>query len=165
MARFTLTLSLAIFLTFTTSVFCQDITNVWQCINLELTDDVLDSFPSDATSSVQNCALAFVKGSVTGDLKTFALPFSDEIRSSEFGIADLNNIPAALTNEFSTLMASISNCTTRLISYSETNSNGVFKVNLNLQRQGRGYNRAEMARLDIVQTNAAWRIVNWDIDE
>lgn len=148
-----------------TLVSAGDITNIGQCLNTNLTAEVLCRFPSDSTSTVQKCVLAFVKGSVNGDLKTFASPFSAEIRSSEFGISDLNNIPSSLRNEFSALMTSVSNCTSRVVSYNETTNSGVVKVNITLHRQGIGYNRVEASHLDVVNTNNIWRIINWDVDE
>ena len=146
-------------------VYGEDITNISQCINTNLTSDVLNRFPTNATSNVQNCVLAFVKGGVTGDLKTFASPFSDEMRALEFGISSLDSIPASVSNEFFVLMSSISNCTNKVISYTEITTNGLLKVTITLHRQGDNFNRNEVAHLDILQTNNVWRIVNWDVDE
>ncbi len=142
-----------------------DITNVSQCINTNLTAEMLAQFPTNPTLTVQNCVLTFVKGSVNGDLKVFAAPFSAEIRTSELGISDLDNIPIAIRTEFSSLMTSVTNCTSRVTSYAETANNGVVKATLTLRRQGVGYNRVEVAHLDIAQTNGTWRIINWDVDE
>ena len=141
------------------------ITSVSQCINTNLTAEVLARFPSNSTLTVQNCVLAFVKGSVNGDLKTFAAPFSVEIRSSEFGISDLDNIPIAIRAEFSSLMTSATNCTSKVTSYTETTNNGVVKATIVLRRHGDGYNHVEESHLDIAQTNNTWRIINWDVDE
>ena len=143
----------------------ENITNINQCININLTSDVLDRFPTNTTSTVQNCVLAFVKGSVTGDLKTFASPFSDEIRALEFGISRLDTIPVSASNEFSVLMSSVSNCTSKVIVYTEITNNSLIKANIILHRQGDNYNRNEVVRLDISQTNNIWRIVCWDVDE
>ena len=148
-----------------TLVYGEGIANVNQCMNTNLTADVLSGFPSNATATAQNCVLAFVKGSVNGDLRTFASPFSAEIRSSEFGFSDLENIPATATTEFAALMASISNCTSRIVSYSETTNNGLIKANITIHRQGANHDRAEVAHLDIAQTNNVWSIVSWDVDE
>ena len=146
-------------------VHSENITSISQCMNTNLTEDILAEFPTNATASAQNCVLTFVKGSVNGNLKTFASPFSDEICTSEFGFSDLNNIPVSIRNEFSALMAPISNCTSKVISYSEIASNGLIKVDIALHRQGENYSRAEVAHLDIAQTNILWRIINWDVDE
>lgn len=146
-------------------VYGEDITNISQCINTNLTSDVLDRFPTNTTSTVQNCVLAFVKGSVTGDLKTFASPFSDEIRALEFGISRLDTIPVSASNEFSVLMLSVSNCTSKVIAYTEITNNSLIKANITLHRQGDNYNRNEVAHLDISQTNNIWCIINWDVDE
>ena len=151
--------------TFLCVAYGEGITNIIQCINASLTSDVLGQFPTNATASVQNCVLTFVKGSVSGDLKTFASPFSDQIRSSEFGISDLDNVPISVSNEFSVLMSSISNCTNKVIAYDETTSNGLIRSNITIHRQGENYNRAEIVHLDIAQTNNIWSIVNWDVDE
>ena len=141
------------------------ITNINQCLNTSLTAEVLNRFSNNATSTVQNCVLTFVKGSVNGDLRMFALPFSAEIRSSEFGISDLNNVSSSLKKEFSELMTSVSNCTSRVVSYSETTNGGVVKVNISIHRQGTGYNRDESSHLDIANTGNGWCIINWDVDE
>jgi len=144
---------------------CNAMTNISQCMNTNLTSDALATFPTNSTLSVQNCVLAFVKGGVNGDLRTFASPFSDEIRISEFGFSSLDSIPASVSNEFSALMSSISNCTCKVISYNETATNGLIRANITLHRQGENYNRAEVSHLDIKQTNGVWRIVSWDVDE
>ena len=145
-------------------VYGEDITNISQCINTNLTSDVLNWFPTNATSNVQNCVLAFVRGGMTGDLKTFASPFSDEIRALEFGISSLDNIPASVSNEFSVLISSISNCTNKVISYTEITNNGLLKVTITFHWQGDNFNRNEVVHFDILQTNNVWRIVNWDVD-
>ena len=143
----------------------EGITSIYQCMNTNLTSDVLANFPTNATSTAQNCVLAFVKGSVNGDLRTFASPFTDEIRTSEFGFSNLDSIPASVSNEFSMLMSSISNCMNKVISYSETTNNGLIRISVALHRQGENYNRAEVSHLDIAQTNNIWCIVSWDVDE
>lgn len=134
-------------------------------MNTNLTADVLANFPTNTTSTAQNCVLAFVKGSVNGNLRTFASPFTDEIRASEFGFSNLDSIQASVSNEFSVLMSSISNCMNKVISYNEITNNGLIKISITLHRQGENYNRAEVAHLDIAQTNNVWRIVSWDVDE
>lgn len=143
----------------------EGITNIAQCMNTNLTADVLACFPSNCNATVQNCVLTFVKGGVEGDLRTFASPFSTEVMLSEFGIADLDDIPSPIQNEFSTLMNSMSNSTVRIVSYSETTNSGVVKANISLHRQALGYNRIEAVHLDLSQTNDVWCITNWDADE
>ena len=143
----------------------EGITNISQCINTNLTSDVLERFPTIATSSVQNCVLVFLKGSVNGDLQTFASPFSDEILISEFGIPDVNAIPASASNEFAALMSSVSNCMSKVISYAEITNYSTVKATITLHRQGDYYNRNEVVHLDLLQTNHVWHIVNWDVDE
>ena len=114
---------------------------------------------------MQHRVLAFVKGSVNGNLKTFAEPFSAQIRFTEFGISDLNNIPITTENEFSALMTSVSNCENKVVSYDETTNNGVVRATITFRRQGVGYNRTEVSHLDLVETNNYWQITNWDVDE
>ena len=143
----------------------ESITNISQCMNANLTSEILERFPANPTSSVQNCVLAFIKGSVNGDLRTFAAPFSDEIRISEFGISNIDSIPASASDEFSALMSSISNCTSKVISYGEITNNGTVKASVTLHRQGVLYNRNEVVHLDMSQTNQVWRIANWEVDE
>jgi hypothetical protein len=106
-----------------------------------------------------------VKGSVHGDLRTFALPFSEQIRSSEFGFTNIDYIPAFLSNEFSELMSSISNCTTKVVAYNETTNEGLTKASITMHRIGMNYNRVEVSHLDIAKTNNVWNIVKWDVDE
>lgn len=146
-------------------VYGEGITNISQCMNTNLTSDVLTMFPADATSSPQRCVLAFVKGSVSGDLRTFASPFASEILASEFGFSSVESIPAAVSNEFATLMSSITNSTCKVISYGEVTTNGLIRAHITLHRQGENYNRAEACYLDISQTNGVWRIVSWDACE
>lgn len=146
-------------------VYGDEITNITQCMNTSLTSNVLERFPTNATSTVQSCVLSFVKGVVIGDLKTFSSPFSEQIRASEFGFSDLDDIPASVSDEFSALMSSVSNCTNKVISYDETTNNELIRVNITLQRQSANYNRAEVSHLDITQTSNGWYIVNWDVDE
>ena len=165
MVKSPLILAMAISTTLFHGVYGENITNIIQCMNTNLTSDVLGRFPTDATSTAQNCVLAFVKGGVIGDLKTFASPFSDQIRSSEFGISSLDSIPASVSNEFSMLMSSVSNCASKVIAYSETTNNGLIQACITLHRQGESYNRAEVVHLDITQTNNIWCIINWDVDE
>ena len=165
MVKTPLMLTMVVSIALINRVYGEDITNISQCINTNLTSEVLDSFPTNATSTIQNCVLAFVKGSVTGDLKTFASPFSDEIRALEFGVSRLDSIPASVNNEFSALMSSVSNCTSKVISYTEVTNNSLIKANITLHRQGDNYNRNEVAHLDISQTNNIWCIINWDVDE
>lgn len=141
------------------------ITNIVQCMNTNLTADVLARFPSNCNATVQNCVLTFVKGGVEGDLRTFASPFSTEVLSSEFGITNLDDIPSSIQNEFATLMNSISNSAVRIVSYCETTTSGVVKANISLHRQALGYNRIEVVHLDLSQTNDVWCITNWDADE
>ena len=142
-----------------------DITNINQCMNTNLSADILRQFPCHSTSTVQHCVLAFVKGSVNGNLKTFAEPFSAQIRFTEFGISDLNNIPITTENEFSALMTSVSNCENKVVSYDESTNNGVVRATITFRRQGVGYNRTEVSHLDLVETNNYWQITNWDVDE
>lgn len=145
--------------------FADEITNIEQCMNTNLTADVLSRFPSNPTSSVQSCVLTFVKGSVIGDMRLFASSFSAASRFSEFGIADLDDIPATISKGFFNLMTSVSNCTSKVMSYNEMTNNGVVKATISLHRHGIGYNRSEVSHLDIVQTNSFWHIMNWDVEE
>lgn len=165
MVKSPLFLTMVASIAFVCGVHSEDITNIIQCMNTNLTSDVLGRFPTNATSSAQNCVLTFVKGSVKGDLKTFAAPFSEQIRSSEFGVPNLDSIPASVSNEFSVLMSSISNCTNKVVAYNETTNSGVIRANITLHRQGVNYNRAEVSHLDIAQTNNVWQIISWDVDE
>lgn len=143
----------------------ENITNIIQCINTNLTSDVLERFPTNATYSVHSCVLNFIKGSVVGDLKIFAAPFSEQLLFSEFKIYNLENIPASLSHEFSMLMSSISNSTTKVISYSETISNGMIRANIMIHRQGLHLNRSENVHLEIMEINNKWRISDWNVDE
>lgn len=165
MVKTPLILAMVASIAFVCGVHGEDITNIIQCMYTNLTSDVLGRFPTNATATAQNCVLTFVKGSVNGDLKTFAAPFSEQIRISEFGLTNLDSIPASVSNEFSVLMSSVLNCTNKVIAYSETTNNGLIRANITLHRQGVNYNRAEVSHLDIAQTNNVWRIINWDVGE
>jgi hypothetical protein len=93
------------------------------------------------------------------------MPFSEQIRSSEFGFTNIDYIPAFLRNEFSELMSSISNCTTKIVAYNETTNKGLIKASIALHRIGMNYNRVEVSHLDITKTNDVWNIVRWYVDE
>ena len=165
MVKTSLILAMAANITFGCSVYGEGITNIIQCMNIALTSDVLKRFPTNATATAQDCVLSFVKGCVHGDLRTFAMPFSGQIRSSEFGFTNIDHIPAFLSNEFSELMSSISNCTTKIVVYNETTNKGLIKASIALHRIGMNYNRVEVSHLDITKTNDVWNIVRWDVDE
>ncbi len=158
-------LLLAVMLMDVSFALCGDIVDIRQCMNTNLTTEVLSRFPTNATTSVQNCVLFFVRGSVEGNLRTFLTPFSREMRVSEFGVSDLNDIPLSMKNEFSALMSSVSNCVSQVGVYSETTNSGHVRCDLEIQRRGENYNRSEIVHLDIVQTNSFWQIINWDVDE
>ena len=155
-----LLLAMAASITFGCSVYGEGITNIIQCMNIALTSDVFKRFPTNATATAQDCVLSFVKGSVHGDLRTFALPFSEQIRSSEFGFTNIDYIPAFLSNEFSELMSSISNCTTKVVAYNETTNEGLTKASITMHRIGMNHNLVEVSHLDIAKTNNVWNIVN-----
>lgn len=66
------------------------ITNITQCLNLELTKERLAEFPDKDNSSPQNCILGFVKGAVCGDYLSFLTPLSDDVRIEETGTSVLS---------------------------------------------------------------------------
>jgi hypothetical protein len=72
MVKTSLLLAMAASITFGCSVYGEGITNIIQCMNIALTSDVFKRFPTNATATAQDCVLSFVKGSVHGDLRTFA---------------------------------------------------------------------------------------------
>ncbi len=90
------------------------------------------------------------------DIKDVALPFVFQ---------RFFTIPASASNEFAALVSSVSNCTSKVISYAEITNRSTVKATITLHRQGDCYNRNEVVHLDILQTNHVWHIVNWDVDE
>lgn len=158
-------LSVAMAVLYVAALHGSEISDIRQCMNTNLTNEVLSSFRTNSMVSVQDCVLLFVKGSVTGDLKTFLSPFSAKSRFAEFGISDLDSIPASLSSEFSTLMSSVSNCVTRVTAYSEVTNNSIVRSDITFYRQGMNYNRYETVHLGVSQTNNLWRIKEWDVDE
>lgn len=85
-------IAIAVSITLVCGAYGDGITNISQCMNTSLTAEVLATFPTNTTATAQNCVLAFVKGSVSGDLRMFASPFLDEIRISEFGFHGLDSV-------------------------------------------------------------------------
>ena len=162
MVRILLTVAMA---TYAVALHSREITDIRQCMNTNLTEDVLSSFRTNSIASVQDCILLFVKGSVSGDLRTFLEPFSDEARASEFGVSNLDCIPPTLSSEFSALMSSVSNCVSQVTFYSEATNNGIVKSKITLHRLGANYNRAETVYLDVSLSNNIWRVRKWDVDE
>ena len=55
MVKTPLMLTMVVSIALINRVYGEDITNISQCINTNLTSEVLDSFPTNATSTIQNC--------------------------------------------------------------------------------------------------------------
>ena len=100
------------------------ITNIVQCLNLELTADRLAQFPFRDNSNPQNSLLGFVRGSITGDYISFLTPLSDAVRVDETGVSDLSQVTPSMTNQFYTFVTSSGFSNHVVCAYSEVATNG-----------------------------------------
>lgn len=141
------------------------ITNIVQCLNVELSQSVLDNISSLDCSTPQMSCLGFVKGMVSGDYKTYLFHFSDALRIEECGTADLTTLTPQVSDFFRGFVQGMGYSNHVVRAYSETATGTTWYVSIKLQSQ-------KGARVDVSQmgvrmenSNGAWRITKWDIDE
>ena len=141
------------------------ITNIVQCLNIELTEERLSEFPFRDNSTPQNSLLGFVRGAITGDYLSFLMPLSDAVRVEETGVSDLSQVTQDMTNQFYTFVISSGFSNHVVCAYSE-----VFTNDTIIMRTGIRSRRGMMNKMNEVQTTmrkigGTWRIINWDVDE
>lgn len=141
------------------------VTNLSQCIGIELTPAVLSEFPERDNSTPETCMLGFVKGVVTGDLPLFLAPLSDELRAEEAGVSALSMLTPAMTNDFRNFVLgeAFSNHVVR--SCAETVSGGEATIRFSMESQSGVLVKTGEMRATLSETGGEWRITEWDVDE
>lgn len=141
------------------------VTNIEQCVGVELTESVLATFPVCDTSTRQNCVLGFVKGVVAGDAICFLVPMSDDLRQEEFGVTNVSQITSAMSSEFHDFVVASGFSNHVVCAYSETVTNDLFDVAIHLSSCKGDVCKTNEAHLAIRQIDDSWRIVGWEIEE
>ena len=144
---------------------CAAITNIGQCLNLELTTDRLSQFPSCDNSNPQNALLGFVRGSITGDYLSFLMPLSDAARVEEVGVSDLSQVTPSMTNQFYTFVISTGFSNHVVCAYSEIATNNIVQSTTFIRSRCGLMNKTNELQTTIQQIDGSWRIVKWDVDE
>ena len=141
------------------------ITNVTQCLNVELTAAQLVEFPDKDNSSPQACILGFVKGAIDGDYISFLTPLSDEIRIKEIGTSNLSLVASSMTNQFHEFVTSAGFSNHVIRAYTEVISNNTVYAKSFIQSRCGMLNKTNEVRTIIRQFGNSWRIVEWDVEE
>lgn len=144
---------------------CPTITNILQCLDLQLTSERLAEFPVRDNSTPQNCLLGFLNGSITGDYLTFLTPFSDAVRGEEAGVSDLSQVTSSMTNQFLTLVSSAGFSNHVVRAYSEVISNNTIYATTLVQSQCGLLNKTNEIHTVMQKLGNSWRITFWDVDE
>lgn len=142
-----------------------EITNVSQCINVELRRSVLNNINPTNSSTHQTAYLGFIRGMISGDYRTYLFHLTDSVRIEECGTADLHALTPQMMSEFQCFTQSMGYTNHMIKTYCETSTSGVWYVSSLLQSQnGR---RIDVSQLDIqfVNTNGEWRVSRWEVDE
>ena len=141
------------------------ITNIVQCVGVELTPSCLDEFPDRDNTTSQNCLLGFVRGSIVGDYISFLTPLSDAVRMDEFGVLGLEDVTPAMTNTFYKFVASAGFSNHVVCAYSETATNDTIYAMTAIRSQCGLMVKTNELQTIIKQSGNAWRIIQWDVDE
>jgi len=141
------------------------ITNVTQCVDMELTDAVLAQFPEQDNSSCHNCLLGFLKGLVQGDYLSFLIPLSDELRAEESGSADLASVSPSAIGEFHDFITDMAFSNHVVYSFSENVADGLVHAVMSIRSQRGTVVRTGKILMNVQQTNGTWRIVEWDAEK
>lgn len=141
------------------------ITNVVQCVNVELTTSILNEFPNMDNSTPHSVVLGFLKGMITGDYQLYLCPLSDDLRKDDSGTSDLSIVSQSKINQFHdfSIAQGFSNHVVR--SFSQVSSNRVVTAHLLMSsRCGALYKTNDLSV--VMETfNGNWRITQWDVDE
>ena len=144
---------------------CATITNIAQCLNLELTAACLSQFPFRDNSNPQNSLLGFVRGSLTGDYLSFLTPLSDAMRVDEAGVSDLAQVTPSMTNQFYAFVTSAGFSNHVVCAYCEIMTNGAIRSKTFIRSQRGLMTKTNEVQTVIRQIDGSWRIVEWDVDE
>jgi len=147
------------------AVHAAEVTNVVQCLNVELSQSVLNGISSTDCSTPQTSCIGFIKGMITGDYQTYLLHFSDAIRMEECGTADLTALTLQASNAFRDFVHEMGYSNHVIRAYSESSTGMTWYVSVKLQsRKG---SRVDISKMDIRMESifGAWRITEWSVDE
>ena len=141
------------------------ITNIVQCLNLELTGERLSEFPFRDNSTPQNSLLGFVRGAITGDYLSFLTPLSDAARVDEAGVSDLSQVTQTMTNQFCTFVTSSGFSNHVVCAHSEVFTNDTIIMKTDIRSRHGLMNKTNEVQTTIRQIGGEWRIINWDVYE
>lgn len=141
------------------------ITNIAQCLNLELTAERLSQFPFRDNSTPQNSLLGFVRGSITGDYLSFLTPLSDSARVDEAGVSDLSQVTQYMTDRFYTFVVASGFSNHVVCAHSEVTSNDTIVLKTSIHSRRGLMNKTNEVQTIMRQIGGSWRIVNWDVSE
>ena len=162
MAKRIMTSCVCVLLCFTA---CATITNIVQCLNLELTADRLSQFPFRDNSTPQNSLLGFVRGSITGDYLSFLTPLSDAVRVDEADVSDLSQVTQSMISQFHTFVTSSGFSNHVVCAYSEIATNNTIRSKIYIRSRRALMNKTNEVQTVMQQIDGSWRIIEWDVDE
>lgn len=144
---------------------CAQITNVAQCLGIQLSPSMLNEIdPSDCSSS-QTSFLGFLKGAISGDLAAFLRPMSDDLRVGECGVANIGDVTIDMTNTFFEIVMQTGFSNHVLSAYSEMETNGCRNLSATLTSQKGQMTKMSQLELRMAETNGEWRITSWDVED
>ncbi|MBR4611894.1 MAG: hypothetical protein IKO40_04170 [Kiritimatiellae bacterium] len=148
-----------------TFTICAQITDVSQCLDIQLSPSILNDIdPSDCSSS-QTAFLGFLKGSVSGDLVAFLRPMSDDLRVGECGVANIDDVTIDMTNNFFAVVMQTGFSNHVLVAYSEVETNGCRNLSATLSSQRGQMTKMSQLALRMAETNGEWKITSWDVED
>lgn len=142
-----------------------EVTNLAQCVNIELTPSLLGQIPTCDNSTPHTCLLGFIKGAATGDFRSFLWALSDELRMEEAGISDLSLLTSAMTNQFLVFSMECGFSNHVVCAYSEQQTNGVVHASVSIRSQYGPLATTNELKACLQESDGFWRISEWDVDE
>lgn len=141
------------------------ITNLDQCVGVELYGPVVQTLPAYDNSTAERAVLGFLRGTITGDYRMHLTPMCNTLRVENVGRVDLDALSDAQTNAFyqSVHEMEVTSHVVKATSSLVTGSNATISATLR-SVGGRMVKTTEL-RFSIAHTNGEWRIVSWDVDE
>lgn len=146
-------------------VHAAEITNVVQCLNVELSQSVLNNISSTDCSTPQASCLGFLKGMITGDYQAYLLHFSDALCVEGCGTADLAALMPQASNAFRDFVHEMGYSNHVVRAYSEIATGTTWYASIKLQSRKASRVDVSQMNLELENCNGAWRITKWDIDE
>jgi len=133
-------------------------TNIQELLNVELTPQIVQSFPRRDATSPECVFLGFFRGAFLGDYKDFLFHFTDSNRLESVGTTNLDAISASSTNRFYGNALSREFTNMMFISFSKTNIQGSIRVVSNIHSKRGIIESTEPCILDLTITNETWKI-------